>query len=65
MSTKSMPKRVFLTLPDTLHEDLSNWAEAQGRPVANLAAFLVEIAVREAKMNGEIPDKKENKVNKK
>lgn len=65
MSTKSMPKRVFLTLPDTLHEDLSNWAEAQGRPVANLAAFLVEIAVREAKMSGEIPEKKEDKANKK
>lgn len=64
MSQKSMPKRVFLTLPDQLHEDLSAWAEAQGRPVANLAAFLVEIAVREAKANGEIPEKQEKKSKK-
>lgn len=50
-----MSKRVFLTLPDSVFDDLELWAADQGRPVANLAAFLVEMKIREAKMMGEFP----------
>ncbi|RCJ30256.1 hypothetical protein A6769_34145 [Nostoc punctiforme NIES-2108] len=48
-----MSKRVNLTLPDVIYEDLEAWAEYQGRPTANLAAYLVESAIREAKEKGE------------
>ena len=47
-------KRVFVTLPDAVFEDLERWADSEGRPTANLAAFLVETAVKEAKEQGKI-----------
>lgn len=46
-------KRVFITVPDAVFEDLEDWADQQGRPTANLAAFLVETAIRQAKDKGE------------
>ncbi|MBW4456209.1 MAG: hypothetical protein KME55_27865 [Nostoc indistinguendum CM1-VF10] len=49
----NVSKRVNLTLPDVIYEDLEAWAEYQGRPTANLAAYLVESAIREAKEKGE------------
>lgn len=49
----NVSKRVNLTLPDVVYEDLEAWAEYQGRPTANLAAYLVESAIREAKEKGE------------
>lgn len=48
-----MSKRVNLTLPDLVYEELEAWAEYQGRPTANLAAYLVESAIRKAKEKGE------------
>lgn len=50
-----MSKRINVTLPDTVLEDLERWAQVQGRPTANLAAFLIEIAIKQAKERGEIP----------
>ena len=49
----NVSKRVFMTLPDAVFEELELWADQQGRPTANLAAFLVETALREAKEKGE------------
>jgi CopG-like RHH_1 or ribbon-helix-helix domain, RHH_5 len=46
-------KRINVTLPDSVVEDLEYWAEAQGRSLANLAAFILESSVRKAKENGE------------
>jgi hypothetical protein len=46
-------KRVLVTLPDVLAADLEKWAEYQGRPTANLAAFLIELGIRNAKEIGE------------
>lgn len=46
---ESVSKRIYVTLPDTVHEDLEGWAEYQGRPTANLAAYLIELGIREAK----------------
>ena len=51
----SVSKRVNLTLPDVVYEDLERWASLQGRPPANLGAFLVESAIRRAKELGELP----------
>lgn len=48
-------KRINITLPDSVVEELENWAEAQGRSLANLAAFLLELSVKQAKEKGEIP----------
>lgn len=43
---QSVSKRVLITLPDGLHSDLEKWAEEESRPTANLAAFLLEQAIR-------------------
>ncbi|MGB3655013.1 MAG: hypothetical protein WBA41_27930 [Rivularia sp. (in: cyanobacteria)] len=53
-----MSKRVFVTLPDSVFEELEQWADSQGRPTANLAAFLIETSIRQAKENGEISSQK-------
>jgi CopG-like RHH_1 or ribbon-helix-helix domain, RHH_5 len=53
----AVSKRVFVTLPDSVFEDLEQWAGSQGRPTANLAAFLIETSVRQAKERGEITPK--------
>jgi len=50
-------KRFTVTVPDSVYEELERWADLQGRPPANLAAFLIEIGVREASDKGELPPK--------
>ncbi len=35
-------KRITITLPDQIASELEDWADQQGRPTANLAAYLVE-----------------------
>ncbi|MEA5498318.1 hypothetical protein VB834_15060 [Limnoraphis robusta Tam1] len=50
-----MSKRVFITLPDSVYDTLERWANHQGRPVANLAAYIVEKALEEAEREGKIP----------
>ena len=51
--TQIVSKRIFVTLPDTVHDDVEAWADYQGRPTANLAAYLIELGIREAKARGE------------
>jgi len=43
--------RITLTVSEDVYEYLSDWAESEERPLANLAAFLLSQAVREAKQN--------------
>ncbi|KYC37454.1 hypothetical protein WA1_41475 [Scytonema hofmannii PCC 7110] len=50
-----MSKKFSVTVPDSVFNDLERLAELQGRPTANLAAFLIELGVREAKERGELP----------
>ena len=57
---ENVSKRVNLTLPDVIYDELEAWAEFQGRPTANLAAYLVESAIREAKERGEFKTLKQN-----
>ncbi len=44
-----MTKRIQVTLPNRLADDLQKWADYDGRPLSNLAAYLLERAVNEAK----------------
>ena len=53
-------KRVNLSLPEGIYADLEAWADSQGRPIANLAAYLVESGIREAKERGEISVRKDS-----
>ncbi|MGK7933187.1 MAG: hypothetical protein AB4041_17390 [Microcystaceae cyanobacterium] len=55
-----MSKRINVTLPDTVLEDLERWAKVQGRPTANLAAFLIEMSIKNAKTTGEFSTSLEN-----
>lgn len=48
-------KRVNLTLPDSVYQDLEIWAESQGRPPSSLGAFLVELSIMNAKKSGDFP----------
>ncbi|MBE9030433.1 hypothetical protein IQ266_11890 [filamentous cyanobacterium LEGE 11480] len=45
-------KRITVTLPDQTAEALENWATQQGRPTANLAAFLIEQGIIQAQEKG-------------
>jgi hypothetical protein len=51
--SKSMAKRVFASVPDTVADELEAWAEQQGRSLSNLIGYLLENAVKEAKEKGE------------
>jgi hypothetical protein len=51
--TREQMKRITITLPDQAAVELEDWAEQQGRPVANLATFLVELGIRQGKERGE------------
>ena len=48
-------KRVNLTLPDSVYQDLEIWAASQGRPPSSLGAFLVELSIMNAKKAGDFP----------
>ncbi|GET43712.1 MULTISPECIES: ribbon-helix-helix domain-containing protein [Microseira] len=37
-----MAKRITITLPDEVAEALEKWAKEEGRPMANLATFLIQ-----------------------
>ena len=52
----SVSKRIMVTLPDAVAEELERWAGQQGRPTANLAAFLIETSIQTAKDRGDIKD---------
>ena len=51
-----MPQSLKLTLADEIYNDLRQWAGKEGRPVANLAGFIVETAIRQARERGIISD---------
>lgn len=58
--SEAVSRRVFLTLPDQVADDLERWAEAEGTKAASLAGFIVGKAVRDAKLEGRIPDPEAN-----
>ena len=48
-------KRINLSVPDAVYDELEFWAKTQGRAVANLSAFLLESALNRAKTEGIFP----------
>lgn len=57
MTGRDVSKRVMVTLPDSVYDELEGWADWQGRPTANLAAYLIELGIREAKKQGDYKTK--------
>ena len=51
-----MSKRISVTLPDNIAEELTLWAEQEGKTTARLAAFLLESAVRQNRSTIDLPD---------
>ncbi|MEP1062235.1 MULTISPECIES: ribbon-helix-helix domain-containing protein [Cyanophyceae] len=47
-----MTKKVQVTLPDRIATELEAWAEYDGRPLANLCAYLLERAISDSKEKG-------------
>ena len=41
-----MSDRFSVVIPDEIGKDLKRWADMEGRAKANLAAFLLEVAVK-------------------
>ncbi|WP_315861606.1 ribbon-helix-helix domain-containing protein [[Limnothrix rosea] IAM M-220] len=44
--SETMSKRFQVTLPDAVYAELEAKAKNEGRPVANLAAFLIEASIK-------------------
>lgn len=53
---KAVSKRYLITLPDGIAADLDRWAEAEGNKPTSLAGSLIEQGVRQAKIDGLIPE---------
>ncbi len=50
-----MPKRVHMTLPDPVHDELAKLAEVRGQPIATVAAIVVELYLEQQKQSTQIP----------
>lgn len=48
-------RRVALAVPPGLYQQIEDWAEAEGRPVASLCMGLIEQGIRAAQVDGLIP----------
>jgi hypothetical protein len=48
-------KRIHVTLPDGVYQKLEKWAESEARPVANLAAYLLQRVLEESEDQGKLP----------
>lgn len=56
-----MSKRFSVTLPDTVFDQLEALADNQGRTTANLAAYLIEVGVRNMKVEPLPTERDKNK----
>jgi CopG-like RHH_1 or ribbon-helix-helix domain, RHH_5 len=54
---ETVSKRIHVTLPDGAFDKLVAWADAEARPIANLASYLLQKVLEEADDQGKIPDK--------
>ena len=57
-----MSKRISVTLPDDVLEELELWALQQGRKPAGLASFLLESAVRQNRSRIDLPEELSQKL---
>lgn len=56
---KHKSQRVALAVPPKLHEQLSAWADFEGRPLASLCMYLIEQSLRSAQVKGIAPSFKD------
>ena len=55
MINENVSRRIYLTIPDGVADQLDRWAKAENNKTASLAALIVESAVRTAADEGKIP----------
>jgi len=58
--SEEMPKRITVTLADTVAAKLQRWADARGQAIATVAGVAIELSVNSAEDKGEIPPPKED-----
>ena len=56
-----MPKRITVTLADTVAAKLQRWSDARGQAIATVAGVAIELAVNAAEDKGEIPASQQEK----
>ena len=54
MSSNVVAKRVYVTLPDTVADDLQLWAGKRDQPLATVAAIAIELYLERLKEAGEL-----------
>ena len=54
MSPDIVAKRVYVTLPDTVADDLQLWAGKRDQPLATVAAIAIELYLERLKESGEL-----------
>ena len=54
MSPDVVAKRVYVTLPDTVADDLQLWAGKRDQPLATVAAIAIELYLERLKESGEL-----------
>lgn len=53
-----VPRRVYVTLPDTVADDLQRWADIRGQAIATTGAIAIELKMEDLKREGVLPDGK-------
>jgi hypothetical protein len=56
-----MPKRIKLSVPDEMYEQLADWADYEALSVAELIRILVEQGLMEAERTGTLPAHRKQK----
>ena len=54
MSSDLVAKRVYVTLPDTVADDLQLWAGKRDQPLATVAAIAIELYLERLKESGDL-----------
>ena len=54
MSSDVVAKRVYVTLPDTVADDLQLWAGKRDQPLATVAAIAIELYLERLKESGDL-----------
>jgi hypothetical protein len=56
-----MPKRINLSVPNEIYEQLADWAEYEALNIAELIRILVKRELKKAEKNGTLPDHRKRK----
>jgi hypothetical protein len=48
-----MAKKIFASVPDTIADELQDWADQQGRSLSSLISYMLENSLRAAKDKGD------------